>query len=365
MSIRDHFHVPEAYFLSHSVGCLPKQVEQSWKVDFLEPWQTGGGKAWDNWLDTLETFRGHVGLLLGTASANICPQTNVSSALTKLLYSLPKRSGKNVIVLSEQDFPTIGFVFTQAQNAGFTLRFVEGNITDPSRWDDAIGDDVALVHITHAVSNSSHILPVKKICDLARQYNAVSVVDIAQSVGIVPINLPDWHPDFVTGTHVKFLCGGPGACFLYAAPHMIETCQPLDVGWFSHENPFEMDIHHFQLASDAMRFFGGTPSPAPFITANAAHKVWQKLGLETVQAQAQAHMTRLLATLSDDVLVSPRNTPRGGTVVVNPADRAKLRVLLDAASIFYDERAEGFRFSVHGYTNDADIDKLIDALNHG
>ncbi len=172
-----------------------------------------------------------------------------------------------------------------------------------------------------------------------------------------------WQPDFALGTGVKFLCFGPGACFSYASDEMIETCAPLDVGWFSHEQPFEMDIHSFRYADSAMRFFGGTPSPAPFVLATAALDLWEKLGSKQVQARIQSHLDRLCTAVSDEILVSPRMPgARGGAFVINPPARDPLRRALARRNIHCDERKEGFRFSVHAYTAEREIDGLIGVL---
>lgn len=358
-----HFHVPEAYFLSHSVGCLPKTSQHFVTENIFKPWQVQGGNAWPGWLDILAEFRTEIGALLGVTQADICPQTNVSSALTKILYSLPKRQGRNTIVLSKQDFPTIGFVLKQAERAGYVLRFIEGDITDPEVWAEALDESVHIVHITHVVSNTSHLLPVEDICTLARASGAYSIVDIAQSVGAVPIHAPDWKPDFVIGTSVKFICGGPGACFLYVAPERIGECQPIDVGWFSHENPFEMNIDNFRYAPDAMRFLGGSPSPTPFATALSALKLWQNIG--TPYVKIQALLSDLSSVVPEAALVSSHDKDkRGGTLVVAPREREPLRIALATHNILHDERAEGFRFSVHGYTQSSDIEALKHVLSN-
>lgn len=314
-------------------------------------------------MEALDVFRAGLGDLIGADANNICPQTNVSSALTKIIHALPDRPGRKTILCSEEDFPTIGFVLKQAERAGFSVRFVTGDVCDPEAWTRQWDETVGIVHITHAFSNTSKLAPVRALCEAARRRGAVSIVDIAQSAGIVPVDLRSWQPDFAIGTGVKFLCFGPGACFLYASDEMIETCEPVDVGWFSHEDPFEMDIQSFRYAASAMRFFGGTPSPSPFILANAALALWREIGLENVQQQAQARLSGLVDQVPGDTLVSPRDpAARGGALVVGPKDRDAFRVAAAKAGLKCDERKHGFRFSVHGYTSDAECDAFARVL---
>ena len=362
--MREHFHVPENYFLSHSVGCLPKVSPDALNEHLFDPWMSG--ENWALWMGELDRFRAGVGNLLNAKAANICPQSNVSSALTKILFSLPKPEGRDIILLSKQDFPTIGFVVKQAENLGFRPHFIDGNPSNFQHWDNAINERVAFVLVTHALSNTSHILPVETICAKAKTMGAISIVDVAQSLGVVPVDVTKWDADFVIGTGVKFLCFGPGACFLYAADHMLPKCNPLDVGWFSHENPFEMDIENFRYATDAMRFFGGTPSPAPIILANSAMKLWETIGLETAQDRIKAHLIVLHEALPEGVAVSPVDKDkRGATLVLANSFGDKIRETLMAANIKFDQRKQGYRFSVHGYVSDTEIERLAGVFKFG
>ena len=360
--MRDHFHVPDNYFLSHSVGCLPKTTPDVMAGAFFKPWQMG--RNWAEWMPILDDFRSGIAAMLGVEARNICPQTNVSSALTKILYSLPRRDGRNVIVLSDQDFPTIGFVLERAKNAGLSLKFVRGNVTDSQAWADAIDDKTAMVHITHALSNTSHLLPVDEICELATRARSVSVVDIAQSTGIVQIKTNTWAPDFMIGTSVKFICGGPGACFMYASDDMLSVCEPIDVGWFSHENPFEMKIDDFRFAKDALKYFGGTPSPAPFAAAANAINTWRACGVFAAQIRVQDFLDRLVAAVPASLLISPDDPERrGGTFVIAPENPENLKQALTERRVYHDQRKEGFRFSLHGYTSDKEISVLKDVFD--
>jgi len=360
--MRENFHVAENYFLSHSVGCLPKVSPDALQSGLFGPWRTG--ENWTLWMDELEMFRQGLARLLAVNASNICPQVNISSALTKIFFSLPKPDGRDIVLLSKMDFPTIGFVAQQAERFGYQLQFIDGDPSNYEFWDDAITENVAFVLVTHALSNTSHILPVGDICAKARAVGAVSVVDVAQSLGAVPVELDMWTPDFVIGTGVKFLCFGPGACFLYASDTMLAKCRPMDVGWFSHENPFEMDIQSFRYAPDAMRFFGGTPSPAPYVLANAALRLWDEIGVGTAHIRIQEHLSELHSHLPAGAAVSPlEKAMRGANLVLANRFGDKVRGDLVAANIKFDQREQGYRFSVHGYTSAADIGNLAEIFS--
>ena len=361
--MRDLFHVPERYFLSHSVGCQLKSAATALESAYLAPWQTEGGGAWDGWMAALSAFQTGLASLIGAQADLICPQTNVSSALTKILYAMSDSLSGRTLLCTREDFPSMGYVLQQAERAGFQVKFVEGDPTQVASWERCLDATIGLVFITHVFSNTSRMTPVAEICAMARQVEAISIVDIAQSAGIAAVDVTAWQVDFAIGTGVKFLCAGPGACFLYVRAPLVEQAQPLDVGWFSHADPFEMDIQSFRFAESAMRFFGGTPSPAPLILANEAFRLWQQTGLESVQNQVTAYLSHLVAAVPTELRVSPSDPDkRGATLVLDPPNRDHFAHLLQAQGFKFDQRQAGFRFSVHAYTPQQDVEALADAL---
>src|SRR4051812_44078607 len=113
--ITNHFELPPGIYLySHAVGCLPKVARDGAEAYFNE-WARRGGDAWDPWLGEVQRFNVALASLLNARVEDVCPQVNLSSALTKIIQSLPRRSGRDRIVLSLLDFPTIGFAAKQAE----------------------------------------------------------------------------------------------------------------------------------------------------------------------------------------------------------------------------------------------------------
>ena len=67
--MREAFDVPPRYFLSHSVGCLPKSAPERLSALYFKPWAEMGGNAWPSWLRVLEDYRASIGNLLGISAA--------------------------------------------------------------------------------------------------------------------------------------------------------------------------------------------------------------------------------------------------------------------------------------------------------
>ena len=362
----DAFEKPAGhYFLSHSIGLRPLSADKALEDNFTRVWRLGDSNAWEVWLASITRFRERLGALIGARPDDICPQTNISSGLAKILFALPERRGRRKIVLTEDDFPTIGFVLAQGRRLGYELVFLPGGsrLADIDAWIPAFQDDVQLVLATHVFSNSSVLAPAVDIARRARERGVFSIVDIAQSAGAVPVHLDAIQPDFALGTSLKYLCGGPGAAFLWTQRETAAKTMPMDVGWFSHEEPFEMDIRNFRYAHDAARFWGGTPSVAPYAAAAAGLEVLLETGIEAVSAHNQRLLTRLLESLPPGVILSHRKRgERGSAALIAVRDVATASQVLTNAGIAHDCRRKAVRVSIHLYNTDADVDALLAAI---
>ncbi|MBT1445270.1 aminotransferase class V-fold PLP-dependent enzyme [Shewanella sp. JM162201] len=379
MDYKSQFYLPEGrYLLNHSVGRPLLSAKAGFEADFWRPWCDSGREPWGHWLNAIEAFREALARLFDGDKADFCPQVNLSSALTKLLMSHPRlnRVGARVL-MCEEDFPSMGFAVQKALPKA-QIRFIpQGqDLTDANVWQQYLDAELDLVFISHAFSNLGVLAPVADIVGRCRELGVLSLVDVAQSAGVVPLSLTELAPDFLIGSSVKWLCGGPGAAYLWVNPVRINECEPIDVGWFSHENPFEFNIHHFQSHPSALKFWGGTPSVAPFVLASHSINWFANLGEKYVRAHNQALVSMLYDLMhqygASDSAVSSTSKLMVSTV---PAERRSGTAILDfgddndvvmarlsEANISVDKRRYGLRVSPHLYNDGADIAAFIDCV---
>ena len=355
------------YFLSHSVGCLPASVEASVHKSVFSPWHHKGGDAWPGWLDTLMTFHNRIAALLNVDADYVCAQSNLSSALTKILTGLPNSQKPKTVLMHENAFPSMGFVVQALAKYGFELKLIsaEHSPCDIATWESALEKDtVDVCVITHVHSNTGQKSPVEQISALCRQKQVISIVDVAQSVGIVPIDGSVWDVDVIMGSCVKWLCGGPGAGFVWVKPELLHGLDVSDVGWFSHENPFEFDIHHFKPASNGMKLLGGTPSIAPYAVASESISVLQDIGLNEVYQ----HNLNLKRSFIDHVTALLTSEPdfnqQGGTLCLAFENDNLIALCehLKSRNVYFDQRGNVIRVSMHIYNTQDDIEALSDIL---
>ena len=193
---------PGPYLATHSVGCLPLPARAALEREFLAPWAEQGGDAWGHWLAAIDAYRAALAALLGGDAQDYCPQANLSGALSRLLGSLPRPAAHRRVWLAHEDsFPSLGYVIGRAGLLGHALKLLprERSPADPATWAEALGDEVQGVLLTHVHSNTGAVAPVAEVAALCARRGIHSVVDVAQSAGILPLDVAGFGADAVLG----------------------------------------------------------------------------------------------------------------------------------------------------------------------
>jgi selenocysteine lyase/cysteine desulfurase len=151
---------------------------------------------------------------------------------------------------------------------------------------------------------------------------------------------------------------------MWVNPLRLASCEPGEVGWFSHSNPFEFDIKHFEYAGDALRFWGGTPSVAPALVAAHAIETLLDIGLDRIQAHNRSLIEQLCSSVDAKLLASPGDpVQRGATAVLDLGTRQdQFADRLRKAGLQFDIRREGIRLSPHFYNTTDDIEAVLGCL---
>ena len=200
------------------------------------------------------------------------------------------------------------------------------------RYLDAIDDETLLVPLSHVIFRSGFVQDVAAIVRRAHEVGAYVVADLYQSAGTVPVDVTAWDVDFATGGSVKWLCGGPGAGYLYVAPRLQARLQPRVTGWMAHEHPFAFAPGAIEYASGATRFLHGTPAVPALFAARAGYDVVEALGVDAIRRKS-VRQIQLLMDRARARGLTPR-TPddpdrRGGMAILDvPNGEAVTRELL-------------------------------------
>src|SRR6185295_3855491 len=124
--------------------------------------------------------------------------------------------------------------------------------------------------------------------------------------------------DFAVGGSVKWLCGGPGAGYLYVRPDLARELEPGLVGWAAHAAPFDFATGAIRYADAPERFQSGTPNVPSLYSARAGYEIVAEIGVPAIRAKSLALTRRLMdaATRRGWRLNTPAaDENRGGSVV--------------------------------------------------
>ena len=354
------------YLISHSLGAMPKATYERLH-EYADMWATRGILAWtEGWWDMPITLGDEVGRIIGADPGSVVMHQNVSICQSLILSCLNPTPQRNKIVYSELNFPSVMYVYeAHARDGRLRIETVksEDGITIPlEKMLEAIDEHTLLVPFSHVLFKSAFMQDAKAITERAHQVGAMVVLDTYQSAGTVPFSVRDLNVDFATGGSVKWLCGGPGAGYLYVRPDLHDKLEPKTTGWMAHAAPFAFETE-LRYAPGIARFLHGSPAIPALYAAESGYRIINEIGLERIRAK-NIHQTSRLIDLAQEAgfrVTSPMNPERrGGTITVWHEDAAAITKELIRREFIVDYRpGAGVRISPHFYTKDEELELII------
>ena len=300
---------------------------------------------------------------------------NVTIGCNIALWGIEWQAGDHIL-LSDCEHP--GVIATTQEIA---RRFAVEVTTCPLKATLNEGDPVAviaqhlrpntrLVALSHVFWNTGQVLPLDKIIEVCRNNNSLVLVDAAQSVGSLPLNLSELGVDFYAFTGHKWLCGPAGAGGLYVRPEAREGLRPTfislrglvvdaqsqPVGWLA-------DGRRYEVSTSAEPLYVGLRE------AIAVHQQWGTAQERYQQiCRNSEYLWRNLMALPD-IQCLRTSPPESGIVSFQlannqPPIHGKLVHFLESQKILTRTIADPscIRATVHYLTLESEIDQLIEAI---
>jgi kynureninase len=335
--------------------------------DYAETWATRGVRAWaEGWWNMPLTVGDEVAKIIGAEPGTVVMHQNVSICESMILSCLEPTPGRNKIVYSELNFPSVMYVYeAHARDGRLQIEVVKSDdgITVPlERMLEAIDERTLLVPFSHVLFKSAFLQDAKAITERAHEVGARVVLDTYQSAGTVPFSVKDLNVDFATGGSVKWLCGGPGAGYLYVRPDLQQSLQPKTTGWMAHEHPFAFETE-LKYAPGVARFLHGSPAIPALYAALSGYEIINKIGVERIREKS-VRQTKLLIELAEAAgfqVTSPSDpAQRGGTITLGHERADSITRELVRRQFIVDYRpGAGVRISPHFYTKDEELELVI------
>jgi kynureninase len=354
------------YLISHSLGAMPRATFDNLQT-YAEMWATRGVRAWgEGWWEMPLTIGDEVARIIGAPPASVVMHQNVSICQSLILSCFEPEKKRNKIVYSDLEFPSVMYAYeAHAREGRFRVERVpsdDGMTVSLERMLAAIDEETLIVPISHVLFKSAFLQDARAITERAHEVGALVVLDTYQSAGTVPFSVTELDVDFCTGGSVKWLCGGPGAGYLYVHPRLHAQLKPKVTGWMAHEHPFAFE-GQMTYAPSIARFLHGSPAIPALYAARAGYAIINEIGVQTIRAKNTRQTTKLIeiADAAGFNVTSPRDASRrGGTVTVNVEHAPAVTRELIRREIIVDFRpGAGIRISPHFYTKDEELDIVI------
>ena len=372
LAFRDRFPICKRsnYLVNNSLGAMPATARAR-VAEFLDAWDTRGVRAWgDGWWSLQEKVADTIAGVLGVPAGTVSMHQNVAVALEMILSCFQFGGARNKVVYADRNFPSDQYIYEARARAGAKLVRVpaaaDGISTDVQQIVDAIDDSTLLVAIDHVMVRSSAIVDVEPIVRTARAVGAFVVLDVFHSVGTLPLRLREWGVHAAVGGALKWMCGGPGNCFLYVDPDVGKTLQPAFTGWAAHKQPFLFSPNGQDYRDDGGRFATGTPNVPALHSGMDGITIVAEAGMTAIRARSQA-LTSLLVGEAQRAglgIKSPLDArKRGGHVALDVPHGYAVCQALAAREIVVDFRPDaGLRVAPHFFNTEDEVRAAVRAV---
>jgi kynureninase len=365
---RDEFPIlaTSTYLVSNSLGAMPRTVPER-LAEYAQQWATLGVRAWaQGWWEMPVSVGDEIAPLIGANAGQVAMVPNVSVGQAQVLSALDYGGGRDTIVMTELDFPSVRYVY-DALAARLGARIVvvpsdDGIGVSEERLIEAIDERTRLVAISHVLFRSAYVLDVARIAAHTHAMGALLSLDAYHSVGVLPVDVYALGADFLTGGVLKWLCGGPGGCFLWVRPEVGARIAPALTGWQAHRHPFAFEPE-MDYADAAWRWLGGTPVIPALFAATEGPRILRSVGIDAVRAKSVRQTSRLieLADARGYFVTAPRDpSRRGGTIAFDVPHAREVALALLASDVIVDYRpGAGIRVAPHFYTSDDELEAAV------
>ena len=357
------------YLVSHSLGAMPRKTAE-YLQQFADEWSSRGVRAWhEGWWEIGRTTGDMLAPVLGVQKGTISMHQNVTVAMAVIASCFRYDGPRNKIVLTDLEFPSNIYLFEGLRRYGAEIVQVpspDTMRTDLERLLEAIDERTILVPLSYVLFRSAYIQQVAAVIEKAHRVGARVILDVYQGAGAVPMNIEQLGADFAVGGSVKWLCGGPGAGYLYVRPDLANTLEPAYVGWAAHATPFEFTPAAIDYADAPERFQSGTPNVPSLYSARAGYEIVGEIGVPAIREKSLRLTGRLIELAKEAgfrINTPEKDDERGGAVIVDVPNGKAVADELIRRDVIIDYRpGAGIRMAPHFYNTLEEVEHAMNVL---
>lgn len=322
------------------------------------------------WLEVKRRARESLAQLLNARPEQVAFMRNTSDALSTVANGLKWKSGDNIVTF-RREFPSNIYPWLRLRDAfGVEVRACEerdGKV-DIEQLESMVDANTRLIAISHVQFGSGFRADLERLGRLARQHDALLVVDTIQSLGVMPIDVEAELVDVAAGAGHKWLLTPEGVGYLYLSERARQRIEPTLVGWTSVPNPEDYVGIAQPWNRGTLAWETGTGPTALFYGLKASLDLLHEYGpvqIATYLEELTDHLCERVRSRSYEIVSSREPGEKSQIVCIRHPRRLSVTALyahLKAKNIVTAPRGDRLRIAPHFYNTADEIDQFADAL---
>lgn len=293
---------------------------------------------------------------------------NTSEGMNFISHGIELKPGDKIILM-ENEYPSNVYPWTFWKDKGVTIEFVPVGETQEeflANLKVMITENTRVISISAVHWCTGMPLPLEEVGAMCKENKIFFVVDGAQGVGHVPINVKKMNIDFMAFSAWKWLLGPLGLGVLFVTQENMAKMSSTFIGQSSVVNPEQYLPYKSALLPGADRFEYSTPNFTDWVYFDAALRMLNEIGFAQVMARLYSlsdYLHRGLRSQGFELLKEKfqKNT---GIIVFEKKEQSShsIQKYLKENGVICAVRLEKLRMAPHIYNSYEQLDKVLELL---
>jgi selenocysteine lyase/cysteine desulfurase len=334
-------------------------------ASWLDDWMWNPITHRSRYFEDLEACRLRLAALVRGEADSVAILSSTSRAANVATSLVAAAEGGNVVT-DTTTYPSSLYPWLLPGHSGMEVRRLESTPeSDPTRWERSIDSRTRAVVISHVDPDTGYRHDLARLSELTRSKGALLIVDAAQSVGAIEIDVEAMGVDILFGVGMKWLMGPPGTAFLWVRRDVLEAAPMVEASYTSASlDPLGVVLP----ARGARRLEHGVPNLPGLAGFRAALDLVAATGVGSIAWQIERLVTRCLQELGQrGWKTSTPSDPahRAGVVVLHADDPGAIatELALNGVDVWGYPPRKRVRIDLHGFNTDQDLDRLLRVLD--
>jgi selenocysteine lyase/cysteine desulfurase len=354
--LRAQFPVLErvAYLNTGTNGPVPRRAFEAAEQSLLEQLEEGrSSKAWfERQIERIDELRERAARLLGAAQSDVALTGSTTDGINAVLHAVDIKPGDEILTSDEEHPGVLGPIATARDTRGAIVR-----VAPLGELSEALTEYTRIVVTSHVSWATGRLIDMEALA----ASGALVVLDGAQGLGAIPVDVRALGCDFYAASGQKWLCGPGGMGYLYARPELVPDLPAPWSGYHAMEWAEQALLPALQ--PDARRLTTGFPVPHHVEWSHASLDVLEAAGIDDVLARAVGGAERLAGMLRDrGVTVADRGASTLVSFEVPDPEAFSRRAADQGIVIRFLPGRPYARASVGAWNDERDLERLLDAL---